>query len=37
VKQYCKHFGADPAKILSGTFKKILPLSSRPYEKLYTH
>jgi glutamate synthase domain-containing protein 3 len=37
VKEYCSHFGADPAKILSGTFKKILPLSSRPYEKLYTH
>ena len=37
VKQYCNHFGADPAKILSCTFKKILPLSSRPYEKLYTH
>lgn len=37
VKQYCNHFGVDPAKILSGTFKKILPISSRPYEKLYTH
>lgn len=37
VKHYCSHFGADPAQILSCTFKKILPLSSRPYEKLYTH
>jgi len=37
VKEYCSHFGADPKAILSGTFKKILPLSSRPYEKLYTH
>ena len=37
VEQYCDNFGADPAKILSVPFKKILPLSSRPYEKLYTH
>ena len=37
VKDYCSHFGADPKTILSGKFKKILPLSSRPYEKLYSH
>jgi glutamate synthase domain-containing protein 3 len=37
VKEYGIHFGVDPAKILSSTFKKILPISSRPYEKLYTH
>lgn len=37
VKEYCNHFGADPKAILSGNFKKILPLSSRPYEKLYSH
>jgi glutamate synthase domain-containing protein 3 len=37
VKEYCSHFGADPKAILSGKFKKILPLSKRPYEKLYSH
>jgi glutamate synthase domain-containing protein 3 len=37
VNEYCSHFGADPKQILSGKFKKILPLSKRPYEKLYSH
>ena len=37
VKEYCSHFGADPKTILNGKFKKILPLSKRPYEKLYSH
>jgi glutamate synthase domain-containing protein 3 len=37
VKEYCSHFGVDPKQILSGKFKKILPLSKRPYEKLYSH
>jgi glutamate synthase domain-containing protein 3 len=37
VKQYAAHFGADPKQILGAKFKKILPLSKRPYEKLYSH
>ncbi len=37
VNQYCGHFGADPKAILAGKFKKILPLSKRPYEKLFSH
>jgi glutamate synthase domain-containing protein 3 len=37
VKEYCVHFGADPKDILSAKFKKILPVSKRPYEKLYSH
>lgn len=37
VKEYCSHFGGDPKQILSGKFKKILPISKRPYEKLYSH
>ena len=37
VNEYCSHFGTDPKTILSGKFKKILPLSKRPYEKLYSH
>jgi glutamate synthase domain-containing protein 3 len=37
VKQYASHFGADPKEIMAGKFKKILPVSKRPYEKLYSH
>jgi glutamate synthase domain-containing protein 3 len=37
VKEYCSNFGADPQVILGGKFKKILPLSKRPYEKLFSH
>jgi glutamate synthase domain-containing protein 3 len=37
VNQYCSHFGKDPKAILSGKFKKILPVSKRPYEKLFSH
>ncbi len=37
VNEYCRHFGADPKPILSGKFMKILPLSKRPYEKLFSH
>jgi glutamate synthase domain-containing protein 3 len=37
VKEYCSSFSVDPKIILGGKFKKILPLSKRPYEKLYSH
>jgi len=37
VKEYADLFGADATKILEGKFKKITPLSSRPYAKLYSH
>jgi len=37
VKEYCSHFDADPKGILGNKFKKILPLSKRPYEKLFSH
>ena len=37
VKEYCSHFGADSKEILGVKFKKILPVSKRPYEKLYSH
>jgi glutamate synthase domain-containing protein 3 len=37
VNQYCSHFGVDPKTILNVKFKKILPLSKRPYEKLFSH
>jgi glutamate synthase domain-containing protein 3 len=37
VKEYCSHFGVDPKEIMSGKFKKIRPVSKRPYEKLYSY
>ncbi|HMK95258.1 MAG TPA: hypothetical protein VK536_07655 [Candidatus Limnocylindrales bacterium] len=37
VREYCSHFGTDPQEILNVKFKKILPVSKRPYEKLYSH
>ena len=37
VKQYCSHFGADSNEILNVKFKKIRPVSKRPYEKLFSH
>ncbi len=37
VKEYCSHFGADPQEIMAHKFKKILPVSKRPYEKLFSH
>jgi len=37
VEQYCSYFGGDPEAILNHKFQKILPLSSRPYAKLFSH
>ncbi len=37
VNEYCSYFGGDPKAILNHKFKKILPLSSRPYAKLFSH
>ncbi|HUK85201.1 MAG TPA: hypothetical protein VLU95_05010 [Candidatus Acidoferrum sp.] len=37
VNEYCGHFKADPKEIMAEKFKKILPISKRPYEKLYSH
>jgi glutamate synthase domain-containing protein 3 len=37
VKEYCVHFGANPQEIMNAKFKKILPVSKRPYEKLFSH
>jgi glutamate synthase domain-containing protein 3 len=36
VKEYCSHFGADPKEILNAKFKKILPVSKRPYGNLFS-
>jgi glutamate synthase domain-containing protein 3 len=36
VKEYCSHFGIDSNEIMNIKFKKILPISKRPYEKLFS-
>ncbi|MCF8012299.1 MAG: hypothetical protein K9L17_13510 [Clostridiales bacterium] len=37
VKEYCSHFNCDPGEILNSEFKKLLPVSSRPYGKIYAY
>jgi glutamate synthase domain-containing protein 3 len=37
INEYCSHFGTDPKEIMNAKFKKILPVSKRPYEKLFSH
>jgi glutamate synthase domain-containing protein 3 len=37
VKEYAAYFDVDAKKILDTKFKKIIPLSKRPYAKLYSH
>ena len=37
VKEYSAYFGVDAKEILNAKFKKIVPLSKRPYAKLYSH
>lgn len=36
VKKYCKYFDVDYNEVMSGTFKKLVPATSRPYADLYT-
>ena len=36
VKKYCEHFGANFKKVMSKKFRKIVPLSKRPYGALYS-
>jgi glutamate synthase domain-containing protein 3 len=37
VREFSGYFGINAEKILNAKFKKIVPLSKRPYEKLYSH
>lgn len=37
INNYCRHFDKDADKILKSNFIKLLPLSHRPYGKLYTY
>lgn len=36
VKNYCKYFGQDYETVMSKPFKKLTPVTSRPYANLYT-
>jgi len=36
VEEYCSHFGTDAKEILNAKFKKILPVSKRPYGNLFS-
>lgn len=36
VKKYCRYFDADYDEVMSKTFKKLVPATSRPYANLYT-
>jgi len=37
LQEYCEAFGADIAEVLSEPFTKLVPVSHRPYGKLYTY
>jgi glutamate synthase domain-containing protein 3 len=37
LREYCEDFNLDLAKILSKKFKKLIPVSSRPYGNLYAY
>ena len=36
VKEYCEHFGVDFEKVMSTPFRKVVPVSKRPYGALYS-
>ena len=37
VEEWCKEFGEDSAAVMSESFTKLVPVSHRPYGKLYTN
>jgi glutamate synthase domain-containing protein 3 len=37
LAEYCEHFGMDLDEVLSEPFTKLVPVSHRPYGKLYTY
>ncbi len=36
VREFCSYFGCDAKEVLNAKFRKVTPLSKRPYEKLYS-
>jgi glutamate synthase domain-containing protein 3 len=37
VKNYCSYFGFKPEEILKDNFFKLIPVSLRPYGRLYAY
>lgn len=37
VEEFCSHFGFDPNEILKHKFSKLIPVSYRPYGRLYAY
>jgi glutamate synthase domain-containing protein 3 len=37
VKEFCEHFSNDYQKVMSAKFRKIVPVSKRPYGELYSY
>jgi glutamate synthase domain-containing protein 3 len=37
VREFCGYFGIDYEKVMSKGFRKIVPVSKRPYESLYSY
>jgi len=37
VEEYCAHFGLEGSEVLCQPFTKLVPLSSRPYGRLYAY
>ncbi len=37
TRDFCNHFSLDFEVIMNARFRKIVPVSKRPYEKLYSH
>jgi len=37
VERYCNYFGKDKEGIMEGSFIKLVPVSRRPYGKIYAY
>jgi len=37
VESYCRYFGKDMEKVMEGNFIKLVPVSRRPYGKIYAY
>jgi glutamate synthase domain-containing protein 3 len=37
AEEYCSHFGFEREEVMNSQFYKIVPISKRPYENLYSH
>jgi len=37
IREFCNHFGFDFEEVMNGDFTKIVPVSHRPYGRLYAY